>query len=150
MDPIIAAACPLCAPPGEELLWENPYYRVIRVDGTPHPGYTRVVWQDHVAEMTQLTAPERDGLMDIVYLVEQVQRRVLHPDKINLASLGNQVPHLHWHVIPRWRDDGHFPDPVWSAPDPDRVAAWALRRQGLEARVTEYHAALVEILARSA
>jgi diadenosine tetraphosphate (Ap4A) HIT family hydrolase len=38
---------------------------------------------------------------------------VLQPDKINLASLGNVVPHLHWHVIPRFADDPHFPNPVW-------------------------------------
>jgi diadenosine tetraphosphate (Ap4A) HIT family hydrolase len=37
----------------------------------------------------------------------------MQPDKINLASLGNVVPHLHWHVIPRFVDDPHFPNPVW-------------------------------------
>ena len=40
----------------------------------------------------------------------------VNPDKINLASLGNMVPHLHWHVIPRFRDDRHFPEPIWGAP----------------------------------
>jgi diadenosine tetraphosphate (Ap4A) HIT family hydrolase len=40
---------------------------------------------------------------------------VAQPDKINLACLGNVVPHLHWHVIPRWRDDSHFPAPIWAA-----------------------------------
>jgi len=44
-----------------------------------------------------------------------VLRDTLQPDKINLASLGNQVPHLHWHVIPRFADDAHFPDPIWAA-----------------------------------
>jgi diadenosine tetraphosphate (Ap4A) HIT family hydrolase len=38
----------------------------------------------------------------------------MNPDKINLASLGNVVPHLHWHVIPRFADDAHFPSPVWA------------------------------------
>lgn len=144
-----AAACPLCAPPGDELLWQNAYFRIIRVDGTPHPGYTRVIWQDHIAEMTQLTAPERDGLMDIVYLVEQAQRQILQPDKINLAALGNQVPHLHWHVIPRWRNDSHFPDPIWSAPaprTPDEMNAWELRRQEIEQALPQYWATLIELL----
>jgi diadenosine tetraphosphate (Ap4A) HIT family hydrolase len=50
-----------------------------------------------------------------VFAVEQVLRELLQPEKINLASLGNQVPHLHWHVIPRFGDDAHFPDPIWAA-----------------------------------
>ena len=48
--------------------------------------------------------------------VEAALRELLHPDKINLASLGNMTPHLHWHVIPRFRDDPHFPNAIWSAP----------------------------------
>jgi diadenosine tetraphosphate (Ap4A) HIT family hydrolase len=38
---------------------------------------------------------------------------------MNLASLGNMTPHLHWHVIPRWRDDRHFPGPIWGSPQRD-------------------------------
>lgn len=141
------APCPLCAPPGDEVLWQNACARVIRVDGTSQPGYTRVIWQAHTAEMTQLSAPERSRLMDIVYLVEQIQRRELSADKINLAALGNQVPHLHWHIIPRWRADSHFPDSIWSAvPSAERGAAWALQRPGIETLVPRYHARLIEAL----
>jgi diadenosine tetraphosphate (Ap4A) HIT family hydrolase len=49
-----------------------------------------------------------------VFAVESVLREQLDPHKINLASLGNVVPHLHWHVIPRYTDDPHFPQPIWS------------------------------------
>jgi len=58
---------------------------------------------------------ERSRLMSVVFTVEQVVRSVFLPDKINLASFGNVVPHLHWHVIPRWRDDRHFPQPIWGS-----------------------------------
>ena len=51
--------------------------------------------------------------MATVYAVEQVLRDHLQPAKINLASFGNVVPHLHWHVIPRFADDPHFPQPSW-------------------------------------
>ena len=54
--------------------------------------------------------------MSIVYAAETAVRRAMHPDKINLASFGNMVPHLHWHVIPRFRGDRHFPRPVWAEP----------------------------------
>ena len=50
--------------------------------------------------------------MNVVYAVEGLLRDSLQPDKINLASFGNVVPHLHWHVIPRFADDPHFPNAV--------------------------------------
>jgi diadenosine tetraphosphate (Ap4A) HIT family hydrolase len=51
--------------------------------------------------------------MAVVLAVEGQLRRLYAPDKINLASFGNMTPHVHWHVIPRWADDRHFPQPVW-------------------------------------
>jgi diadenosine tetraphosphate (Ap4A) HIT family hydrolase len=45
--------------------------------------------------------------------VEVALRECFRPEKINLASFGNVVPHLHWHLIPRYLDDRHFPQPVW-------------------------------------
>jgi diadenosine tetraphosphate (Ap4A) HIT family hydrolase len=69
-----------------------------------------------MSEMTDLTPPERARLMDAVFATEAALREVLAPDKINLASLGNAVPHLHWHVIPRYRDDRHFPKAIWAEP----------------------------------
>ena len=74
-----------------------------------------MVWRAHVKEMSDLGAEQRQHLMAVVFAVEEVLRTTLRPDKINLASLGNQVPHLHWHVIPRFVDDAHFPDPIWAA-----------------------------------
>ena len=112
--------CPLCTGPGGELVWSDERLRVILAAEPAFPGFTRVVWQAHVAEMTDLGPADRDHLMHTVYTVEAVQRRVLGPDKINLAALGNMVPHVHWHVIPRWRDDAAFPDAVWA---PARRAA---------------------------
>jgi diadenosine tetraphosphate (Ap4A) HIT family hydrolase len=60
-----------------------------------------------------LSAAERNRLMAVVFAVEQVVREAVQPQKINLASLGNVVPHMHWHVIPRFTDDKHFPNPIW-------------------------------------
>jgi diadenosine tetraphosphate (Ap4A) HIT family hydrolase len=66
--------------------------------------------------MSDLTAPERRHLLDVVSAAEVAVRAVMQPDKINLASFGNVVPHLHWHVTPRWADDSHFPAPIWAPP----------------------------------
>ena len=107
-------ACELC-----ELAVE-PVYRddklsVILVDDPNYPGFCRVVWNEHVKEMSDLAPADRMALNDAVWHVELAIRDVMAPGKVNVASLGNMTPHLHWHVIPRYADDAHFPNPVWSA-----------------------------------
>ena len=72
-----------------------------------------MVWGEHVAEMTDLSRADRAHLFEVVMATEAALRTLLHPAKINLASFGNMVPHVHWHIIPRWQDDRHFPEPVW-------------------------------------
>ena len=107
--------CPLCQADAAEMLWSDAFCRVIWVEDAAYPGFCRVVLNAHVKEMTDLPAAERQRLMNVVFAVEAVVREVAQPDKINLASLGNMVPHVHWHVIPRWTDDPKFPDSIWSA-----------------------------------
>jgi len=108
--------CELCATKGETLLWRGQHCRVILVHDTDYPGFCRVIWNDHIKEMTDLPAQMRTELMNTVFAVESAVRDVMQPEKINLASLGNMVPHLHWHVIPRYIDDKNFPNPIWAAP----------------------------------
>lgn len=108
-------SCELCSGPGGALLWQSEDCRVIRVDDRHYPGFCRVVWNAHVREMSDLDPDDRLRLMRIVIAVERVVRELFFPDKINLASFGNMVPHLHWHIIPRWVDDRHFPEPIWGA-----------------------------------
>ncbi|HKQ30937.1 MAG TPA: HIT family protein [Burkholderiales bacterium] len=96
------------------MLWEDRRCRVVLVGDVEHPGYCRVVWNKHVREMTDLTKSQRAHYMTVVYAVERTLRSLIQPDKINLASIGNRVPHLHWHVVPRFEDDSHFPGSIWS------------------------------------
>lgn len=108
--------CELCTTKGETLLWRGPHCRIILVGDADYPGFCRVIWNEHIKEMTDLPQQLRIELMNIVFAVESAVREVLQPDKINLASLGNIVPHLHWHVIPRYVNDKNFPNPIWAAP----------------------------------
>jgi len=107
-------ACPLCLAREETVLWRDAKCRAILIDDADYAGFCRVIWNSHMKEMTDLGQDERAHLMNVVFAVEAVLRETLAPAKINLASLGNQTPHLHWHVIPRYKDDAHFPNPVWS------------------------------------
>lgn len=115
--------CPLCQPPQQEdVLLRTDKLRVIAVHDEPNaPAFCRVIWNSHTAEMTDLSPGERAELMDVVYCVEAAMRQVLQPAKINLASLGNVVPHLHWHVIARFADDACFPSPIWAVPQRQAV-----------------------------
>lgn len=107
--------CPLCNPKDEEVLLSTDAYRIIVVnDEESVAAFCRVIWNQHVAELTDLSEDERAQLMNGVYRLEMAMREVLRPDKINLASLGNMVPHLHWHVIARFHNDAHFPLPIWA------------------------------------
>ncbi len=109
------ADCPLCDMRGETVLWQDTRCRVILANEPDYPGFLRVILNAHIKEMTDLPAADQMALMRVVWVAESALREVLAPDKINLASLGNVVPHLHWHVIPRFADDPHFPNPVWGA-----------------------------------
>ena len=107
--------CPLCRESGGQLVWRGQRLRVVRAEEPGFPAFYRVVWNAHVAEFSDLDALERQHCMDAVTVVEQALREHLAPTKINLAALGNMVPHLHWHVIARFDWDSHFPAPVWVA-----------------------------------
>ncbi len=98
-----------------QLIWRGDDCRVVLLNDADLPGFCRVIWNHHVAEMTDLSYGEREHLMNLVYVVEEAIRHVMKPVKVNLAALGNMVPHIHWHVIPRFTDDAFFPGSVWSA-----------------------------------
>ena len=108
------AGCPLCDTPGGHLVFAGEKLRVIRADEAGFPAFYRVIWNDHVAEWTDLEPQDRSHIMQAVAKVETVLREQLHPTKINLATLGNMVPHLHWHVIARFDWDARWPSPVWA------------------------------------
>jgi diadenosine tetraphosphate (Ap4A) HIT family hydrolase len=113
------ANCVLCKddlkPEEGELIWRGDDCRVILVNDPYLPGFCRVIWNRHIAEMSDLTYGEREHVMSLVFVVEEAVRHVMHPDKVNLAALGNMVPHIHWHIIPRYQDDAFFPASAWSA-----------------------------------
>ena len=110
--------CVLCKdelePEEGQLIGRGDDCRVILVNDPDLPGFCRVIWSRHASEMTDLSHGEREHLMSLVFAVEEAIRHVMHPDKVNIAALGNMVPHIHWHVIPRYKDDAFFPGSAWS------------------------------------
>jgi diadenosine tetraphosphate (Ap4A) HIT family hydrolase len=108
-----ADACELCTVDGGELIVRREKWRIVRVADAAFPAFYRVIWNRHIGELSDLSPADRSLCLETVVAVEQVLRQQLAPTKINLASLGNVTPHLHWHVIARFDWDSHFPQPIW-------------------------------------
>jgi diadenosine tetraphosphate (Ap4A) HIT family hydrolase len=121
--------CPLCETDGGLMVFKNDQLRVIQAREEGFPAFYRVVWNSHVAEFSDLSHEDRHTCMNTVVTVEKTLRELLQPTKINLAALGNAVPHLHWHVIARFDWDSHFPGSVWAtaqrATDAEKLAQLA-------------------------
>ena len=132
-------ACEFCDSPGGTVLWQDDFCRVVRADEPDYPGFCRVILARHAREMTDLPVRDRNRLMDVVFTVERAVRDAMAPHKMNVASLGNMVPHVHWHVIPRFSDDRHFPGPVWAAPRREAAvdSARIVRAEGIAALLRE-------------
>ena len=106
-------SCPLCQPSPHSILFQDDFCRAVLLGDVDYPAYCRVELLAHIKEMSDLPPPERARMMKVVFAVETAIREVIQPDKINLASLGNKTPHIHWHVIPRFENDKHFPNSHW-------------------------------------
>ena len=134
--PSPGAACELCREPGGVPVADAARWRVVRVDDAAFPAFYRLVWNAHVAEFTDLDDADRAACMDAVARIERALRAALAPTKVNLASFGNVVAHLHWHVVARFGWDSHFPQPVWGSAqrtvDPPAAARLALPLAALD------------------
>jgi diadenosine tetraphosphate (Ap4A) HIT family hydrolase len=130
------AGCALCDAPGGRVVVQAPRWRLIHAGEAGFPAFYRLVWQDHVREFSQLPPAQRAECLDLLVAVEQALISHLQPDKVNLASLGNAVPHLHWHLVARFGWDSHFPGAVWATaqrePDTARLEEVASRLPALE------------------
>ncbi|MDH0361759.1 HIT family protein [Comamonas aquatica] len=140
-----SADCVLCREAGGLPVWQGAQLRVIRAQEEGFPAFYRVIWTAHAAELSDLSEAERNTCMAVVAAVERVLRTELQPTKINLAALGNMVPHLHWHVIARHDWDSHFPAPVWANPLRARDLA---REAQLQDALATCDAAIAQALAR--
>jgi diadenosine tetraphosphate (Ap4A) HIT family hydrolase len=138
--PNAVEACPLCHDAGGLPVWSERDWRVIRVDDPAFPAYYRVICHAHVAELSMLDAAQRRRCIDLVAAIDAVLVRELRPTKVNLAALGNMVPHLHWHVIARFEWDSHFPQPIWGPKQRDGAPAPA-SRLGMTLRELDSHVA---------
>lgn len=110
--------------------WEDePELRIIELERTRvflnrdqfFPGYCFVVAREHVTELFHLDRAMRGTVMEEVNAVAAAVAALFRPDKVNYELLGNMVPHMHWHVVPRFRTDPLWPRPIWAEPHEEVV-----------------------------
>jgi diadenosine tetraphosphate (Ap4A) HIT family hydrolase len=66
-----------------------------------------------IKEFSQCTKEEKTQILDMLDYLEKELIAFYNPAKINIAQFGNYLPHLHWHIMARFEDDGYFPEPMW-------------------------------------
>ena len=133
-------SCTICNLTEGEIIWSDNILRVVLLDHQDYKGYCRVELISHTKEMTDLNEILQFKVMRCVFKVEEVLRKIFNPEKINLASLGNKTPHIHWHVLPRFKEDPHFPNSHWG----DKL------REGLHQPISiEEKIDLIELLNKS-
>jgi diadenosine tetraphosphate (Ap4A) HIT family hydrolase len=114
--------CPFCRKlnnPGElpvdELIWQFPHSIALLGPWQFYHGYCLLISRRHATELSQLIDEERTGYLEEMCQLAQAIEETFHPHKLNYELLGNQVPHLHWHLFPRYQDDADALRPVWLA-----------------------------------
>ena len=113
--------CPLCQrlshPPADDIVAEFPHSLAILGPWQYYTGYCVLVARVHVAELHYLSDEIRAGFIADACRLSRAIEAEFRPLKLNIESLGNQVPHLHWHIFPRRADDPERLKAVWLALD---------------------------------
>ncbi len=121
---LTGADCAACALPEarEDPLWVAtlPSGRLRLQDDGDFPGYCILYFRRHVVELPDLAAAERGQLIEDLSAAAEAIRAVCGPAKLNYACLGNEVPHLHWHIVPRYPEDGWWGRSFMLRPAEDR------------------------------
>lgn len=96
------------------------------------PGYCLLFTKEHVTELFHLDPVLRAELIEDVNRVAQALYDVFKPDKLNYELLGNMVPHMHWHLVPRFATEKLWPRPIWAEPHPELSLTPEEYRQRIE------------------
>ena len=127
--------CVMCgkyAAPGPLLIAELETARAYLHEDQFFPGYVLLVLRRHATELYELPARERAAHLEEVARVAQALARVFQPIKMNYELLGNQVPHIHWHLVPRLTTDPDLRQPIWRVDHEPVALAPAVARERVE------------------
>lgn len=133
--------CPMCSRWDDDAdlrIMEFEYSYLILNRDQFFPGYCLLFSKQHVTELFDLDLKTRQGMMEEVTSTAAALARLFKPDKINYELLGNMVPHIHWHLVPRFSTEPHWPRPIWAEPH----AETCLSKEGYRQRCEQIRQAL--------
>ncbi len=64
-------------------------------------------------EFSECTQEEKNAIWNTLDSIEKIMLEYYKPEKVNIASFGNMLPHVHWHIMARFKEDSYFPEPMW-------------------------------------
>jgi len=128
-------SCPMCRrweDDSDLRIVELEHSRVVLNRDQFFPGYVLLFTRKHVTELFHLEPLERAGLIEEISTVAQALYDEFKPAKINYELLGNMVPHMHWHLVPRFMSEPLWPRPIWAEPHDEVVLSPDQYRQRIE------------------
>ncbi len=97
----------------EKNIWENDHLR-IEIEKSEIP-WLKIFTKVPYTEMSEVPPTIRNDIYTLLDSIEKEMISYFNPTKINIASFGNYVPHVHWHIMARFEEDSFFPEPMWGA-----------------------------------
>jgi len=93
------------------VIYQNENIR-IEVEQSEIP-WLKIFTQNAYKEMSEVPALVKSEIYDHLDIIEKEMLSYYRPKKINIASFGNYMPHVHWHIMARFEEDSFFPEPMW-------------------------------------
>ena len=93
------------------IIYKNENIR-IEVENSEIP-WLKIFTQEPFKEMSEVPAEIKFEIYIILDSIEKEMLSYFNPKKINIASFGNYIPHVHWHIMARFEEDSYFPEPMW-------------------------------------
>ena len=123
---------------------ELPRSWLILGDAQFYRGYTVLLAKRHIHEIHLMPRGEAHELLDELLAAGKALSAVVQPLKLNYECLGNQEPHVHWHIFPRSANDPMRLAPVWLRPESERRLA--LPADDRRALITSLRAELARVI----
>jgi len=95
----------------ETIIYENTLIK-IEIENSEIP-WLKIFTQDSYKEFSQCPKEVKQQIWELLDVIETEMLKYFCPEKINIASFGNYVPHVHFHIMARFKEDSYFPEPMW-------------------------------------